>query len=100
MYCRVRISATSETEANNISRKLVEKKLVAGTMIYSWNSHYWWDGEIVEKIYWNIGAFSLLKHKDKIIEEVKSLHSDKCPIITFNKIDWNIEFLEWIDENV
>ena len=98
MYCRVRISATSEEEANNISKTLVKKKLVAGTMIYSGNCHYWWDNEVIEKKYWNIGAFSLMKHKDAIIDEVKGLHSDECPIVAFNEIDGNKEFLQWIDE--
>lgn len=100
MYCRVRISATSEQEANNISKTLVEKKLVAGTMIYKGNCHYWWDNEIVEKMYWNVGAFSLMKNKDKIIEQVRKLHSDKCPIIAFNEIDGNTDFLKWIDDSV
>jgi len=100
MYCRVRISATSEEEANAISKTLVKKKLVAGTMIYKGKCHYWWDNEVVEKMYWNIGAFSLMKHKESIIEEVKRLHSDECPIITFNEIDGNKEFLQWIDDFV
>ncbi len=100
MYCRVRISATLEKEANNISKTLVKKKLVAGTMIYSGNCHYWWNDKVVEKQYWNIGAFSLMKHKGAIIQEVKRLHSDECPIIAFNEIDGNEEFLGWIDESV
>ncbi len=100
MYCRVRISATSEQEANIISRTLVEKKLVAGTMITSGNCHYWWEGKIVEKVYWNIGAFSLMRHKQAIIDEVRKLHSDICPIIALNEIDGNEDFLQWIDESV
>ncbi len=100
MYCRVRISATSEQEANTISRALVEKKLVAGTMIYSGNSHYWWEGKIVERVYWNIGAFTLAKNKQVIIDEVRKLHSDVCPIIALNEIDGNQDFLKWIDESV
>jgi len=63
MYCRLRISASSEKEANTISRALVQKKLVAGTMIYGGNSHI-------------------------------------CPIVAFNEIDGNGDFLGWIDESV
>ncbi|MDO8664270.1 MAG: divalent cation tolerance protein CutA [Candidatus Liptonbacteria bacterium] len=100
MYCRVRISATSEKEANKISKTLVEKRLVAGTMIHDGNCHYRWDGKVVEKRYWNIGAFSTTKHKQAIIQEVRKLHSDKCPIIAFNEIDGNEEFLKWISESV
>lgn len=99
-YCRVRISATSEAEANTISRALVTMKLVAGTMIYSGNCHFWWKGEIVEQMYWNIGAFSVMAHKEAIIAEVRKLHSDECPIIALNVIDGNEDFLKWIDDSV
>lgn len=100
MYIRIRISAPSKKEAYTISKMLVEKKLVAGTMIYSGDCHYRRDHEIVQKRYWNIGAFSLSYHQETIIREVKKLHSDTCPIIAFNKIDGNREFLEWIDKSV
>ena len=99
-HCRVRISATSKEEANSISRTLVAKKLVAGTLIYSGDSHYWWQGEMVEKVYWNIGAFSLMKNKKAIIDEVRKLHSDKCPVIAFNIIDGNEDFLEWVEDSI
>jgi len=99
-YCRIRIGAPSEEEANMISRTLVTMKLVAGTMIYSSNCHYRWNGEIVEKVYRNIGAFSLMKHKDAIIREVKKIHSDIVPIIAFNAIDGNDDFLQRIEDVV
>jgi periplasmic divalent cation tolerance protein len=99
-YCRVRISATSEEEANKISKHLVKEKLVAGTLITSGNSHYWWEGEMVEKMYWNIGCFSKPHHKDEIIEEVRKSHTDKCPVIALNIIDGNQDFLDWIDNSV
>lgn len=100
MYCRIRISAPSKEEADKISKTLVRKKLVAGTMIYKGNCHYWWGNKIIEKEYWNIGAFSLLRLKDDITREIKIIHTDKCPIIAFTKIDGNEEFLKWIRESV
>ena len=99
-FCQVLISATSREEANNISDNLVKKKLIAGSLITNGDSRYWWEGKIVEKVYYNISAFSILKNEDKIISEVKILHSDKCPIISFTKIEGNKEFLNWIEESV
>lgn len=61
---------------------------------------FWWNEKIIEKDYWNISAFSWIKNKEKIIEEVKNIHSDKCPIIAFTSIDGNEEFLEWIGESM
>jgi len=99
-FCQVLISATSKEEANSISDILVRKKFIAGSLILKGPSRYWWGGEIVEKEYLNVQAFSLIKNKEKIIEEVKKIHSDKCPIIAFFEIDGNKEFLDWVKENV
>ena len=99
-FCQVLISATTREEANKISDNLVEKKLIAGSLIIKGPSRYWWEGRIIEKEYYNIQAFSLMKNKSNIISEVKKIHSDKCPIIAFFKIDGNKEFLEWIRESV
>jgi periplasmic divalent cation tolerance protein len=99
-FCQALISATAKEEANKISDALVKKKLIAGSLIIKGPSRYWWEGKIVEKEYYNISAFSLMKNKLKIIEEVKKIHSDKCPIIAFSKIDGNKEFLKWIKESV
>jgi len=99
-YYRARISATSKKEANTISKELVKKKLVAGTMIYKGKCHYWWNNKINEKTYWNIGAFTLNKNKEVIINEVKKIHKDECPIIAFTEIDGNKEFLKWIEDSI
>jgi len=97
-YQRVQISAPSKEEAKTISRTLVEKKLVAGTLITSGQSNYWWENKVQEKTYWEVGAFTLEKHKDCVIDEVRKVHSDICPVIYFFAIDGNADFLEWIDD--
>lgn len=99
-FCQVLISATNREEANKISDALVKQKLIAGSLILKGPSRYWWEGKIVKKEYYNIQAFSLIKNKSKIITEVKKIHSDKCPIIVFFKIDGNEEFLKWVKESV
>lgn len=48
----------------------------------------------------HVQTFSLMKNKESIISEVKKIHSDKCPIIAFIRIDGNGEFLNWIKELV
>jgi uncharacterized protein involved in tolerance to divalent cations len=99
-FCQVLISATNREEANQISDNLVKKKLIAGSLIIKGPSRYWWDNKIVEKEYYNVQAFSLMKNKEKIISKVKSIHSDDCPIIAFFAMDGNKEFLNWVKENV
>ena len=99
-FCQVIISATNKQEADTISDLLIRKKLIAGSLIIKGSSRYWWEGKIVEKEYYNIQAFSLIKNKEKIIKEIKKIHSDKCPIIAFIKIEGNQEFLDWIKNSV
>lgn len=99
-FCQVLISATSKKEANKISDALVSKKLIAGSLTIKGPSRYWWKGKIIEKEYYNIQAFSLIKNKNKIIFEVKKIHSDQCPIIAFFAMDGNNEFLKWIKDSV
>ena len=99
-FCQVIISSTTKEEADKISDKLVTSKLIAGALILRGPSRYWWKDEIVEKEYYNIQAFSLTKNKKEIIEEVKKIHSDECPIIAFFKMDGNSEFLNWVETSV
>lgn len=99
-FCQVLISAVNRREANKISDILVNKKLIAGSLIIKGPSRYWWKGKIVEREYYNVQAFSLMKNRSKIISEVKKIHSDKCPIVAFIKMDGNKEFLEWIGNSV
>ncbi len=100
VFCQALISAASRKEADKISDSLVNKKLVAGSLIINGPSRYWWDGKIVEKEYFNVQTFSLTKNKEKIIKEVKKIQSDECPIIAFFAMDGNKEFLDWIDDSV
>lgn len=99
-FCQVLINAINKEEANKISDALVKKRLVAGSFILKGPARYWWKGEIVEKDYYNVQAFSLMKNKSKIISEVKNIHSDECPIIAFFPMDGNEEFLQWVKESV
>lgn len=99
-FCQVLISATNKEEANNISDSLVKKKLIAGSLIIKGPSRYWWQNKIVEKEYYTIQAFSLIKNKEKIISDVKKIHRDKCPIIAFFEMDGNKEFLDWVKDSV
>lgn len=99
-HCQILISAPSREEANNISDALVREKLVAGALLYVGPARYWWEGEIVEREYWNIQAFSLMKNKAKIISVIEGISSDECPVIAFYKIDGKQNFLKWIEESV
>lgn len=100
MYQKAVISATSKEEAEEICDQLLEKELLAGTLIVDGDSRYHWKGEIKNETYYNIQAYTLEKHKQKIINEVKKIHSDETPIIEYTEIDGNQDFLNWIKKNI
>jgi len=97
---RVLISANTKREAEQILKILLSNKLIAGGLITSGFSGHWWEGKIDEKTYYNVSAFTVNEHKDKIISEIEKAHSDETPIAAFFKIDYaNNRFLDWVREN-
>lgn len=95
------ISATSEAEAEKILERLVKNRLVAGGLITRGKSLYWWNKKPVQRVYWNLSAFTTSEKTKQIISAVKKIHADKVPIIAFFKIETgNQDFLRWIEENV
>ena len=45
-FCYIVISATSREEADSISEVLVEKRLIAGSLILKGDSRFWWKGKV------------------------------------------------------
>ncbi len=87
-------------EAGKISRALLEKRLVSCcNIVPGIESLYWWKGKIEKE---NEALIILKTRKgkiDKIIEEVKKIHSYEVPAIDFLDIEGgNREFLEWIEK--
>ena len=99
-FSQVLISSPTLEEANRLSDTLLKERLIAGSLIIRGDSRYWWEGELVEKPYWNIQAFTLLRRKESIIAVVEELSVDECPIVAFVPLDGNAKFLKWIEESI
>jgi uncharacterized protein involved in tolerance to divalent cations len=100
-FYQVTVSSTSEEEAAQILDALTKLRLAAGGLITQGQSQYWWQGERVKKTYFNLSLFTIGKHRDQLIQQVRSLHADVTPIIAFVQIaDGNQDFLDWINLSV
>ncbi len=99
-YFQALISAPTRDEANCFSDVLVKERLVAGCLIKEGASRYWWQGNIVEKTYWNVEAFTVAGNKASIIAKIEKLASDECPIIAFFEMDGNAKFLQWVEDSL
>lgn len=96
--CIVYITTDSNEEAEIIGRNLVSKKLAACVnIIGSMKSIYHWQGKIESADEVIIIAKTKKALVNELIENVKILHSYKCPcIVAVPIIDGNEDFLKWI----
>ncbi len=94
------ITAGSADEAKKIARELVSVRLAAcANIIDKVHSVYWWNGQIQNDKETVLIAKTKKSLVPKLIETVKSLHSDSCPcIVSLPITGGNESFLEWIEK--
>ena len=102
MHVVVFVTAKNTREANKISRKLLEEKLIAcANVVQGVRSFFWWQGKIdaAQEV------LLVLKTKrhlfKKLIETVKSVHSYDVPeIIALPIIEGDGDYLRWLDDSL
>ena len=96
------ITCPKKKEARKIAVFLVKNKLVAcANIIRNVDSIFAWNGKIVNSKETLIIGKTMNKNIQKIIKNVKKLHSYKVPCIIFFDIkNGNIDFLKWIIKSV
>ena len=94
----VYITAGSVEEAEIIGRNLVSRKLAACVNIISgMKSIYHWEGKIETGDEVILIAKTKEALVDELTENVKALHSYKCPcVISLPVLGGNTDFLKWI----
>lgn len=99
-YLKVEISAETKENADEILNALLSQKLVTGGQFIHAPARFLWKGKIEDIDYFTITSFTLEKHKDAIILEVKKASIEDFPMITFVPFDCNKELQKWIAETV
>jgi len=101
-YVVVLITFPSLSEAKNIARSLVEKKLVAcANIVDNISSIYWWEGKVEESREVLMIAKTVRAKIAKLIDEVRKLHSYEVPeIIVLPIVEGFEKYLQWIDESL
>lgn len=95
-YYQVSISAENKKQADKILNSLLGKKLVTGGQMISAPARFLWKGKITDMGYYTINSYTIEKHKDAIIQDVKQNSVEEVPMISFIEIDGNEELLDWI----
>jgi periplasmic divalent cation tolerance protein len=83
--------------ARKVSRHLLKKKLIACANIYSAvESKYWWKGKIERTKEVIVIAKTLNKNYNKIVKEVRKVHTYKVPCITKISVSANKDYEAWM----
>ena len=99
-YYQVYISAENKEQADTILNSLLEKKLVNSGLFLQAPMRLWWKGKITDMNYYNISAFTIEKHKQAIIEDVRKTSVEDVPMVWFVEGEGNEELLKYIDETI
>ena len=101
-FAVVLISASSESESEEIITTLLNKRLIAcANLSPKTTSSYWWKGSIEKSDEFIITAKTRLSLVEKITEEVKFIHSYEVPeIIALPVLDGSRDYLEWLNDEI
>ena len=96
------ITAPNRKEAEQIAKKLLDKKLIAcANVINNVNSYFIWKNKVQNSKEIIICGKTTSKNQTKIIKAVKNIHSYSVPCIIFFDIkNGNKDFLKWIEQSV
>lgn len=83
-------------KADEIARKLVQKRLAACVNTFDVNSVYRWEGEVQEAEETTLFVKTTRESLESLIDEVERLHSYELPEILVLDLGGESEYLEWI----
>jgi len=96
-YLAVSIGIPDDEQAQELSRTLVEERIVAGTRISSGLSHYRWEGSVEQRRYWTVIGFTTDDNLERLYDCVDGFTDDDLPGVTYTEIGAHEEYLAWID---
>ena len=97
MYVSVYVTTSSEHEAKDIAKNLLDQRLIACANLFPITSLYFWDEKLQEEAEIAIIMKTRAGLVDILIDELKKLHSYDVPcIVSWDIIKGNEEYLSWI----
>src|SRR3989338_11664275 len=99
MACLITFTAKNEQEAFEISKKLLEEKLIACSNFFPANSLYWWENKIEAAKEFLVILKTEESNFKKIVSRIRKLHSYRLPSIEKINIKTYPEAEKWIKES-
>ena len=95
----VYITCRDEDEARNVTKTLLDEKLVACCNMWPVRSLYTWEGSLEDHMEWAALYKTREELADKLIDRIKELHSYKVPGIEVVKVDGGLpDYLQWVGD--
>lgn len=87
-------------EAQFIARDLVKRSFIAcANIVNTISSVYRWKGEVVEDQETLLIVKTKTSHVDKVMHQIKQLHSYECPAIIVIPVEGGFPpYLQWLNE--
>lgn len=99
MITSIYVTVSSNAEAKELAKMLLEKKLIACANIFPIESIYFWNGQLQEDNEHAIIMKTQTKLVDEVIIELKKLHSYDVPcIVSWDVANGNKEYIAWVKE--
>jgi periplasmic divalent cation tolerance protein len=97
-YIIILVTASSKKEAENISQKLLEQKLIAcANIVGPVSSHFHWGGKVEQAEEFLILMKSRLDLFDAVSERVKTLHSYEVhEVVALPIVEGSKAYLDWL----
>lgn len=100
-YGIVLVTASSEQEAKELAKSLVESQLAACVSLIPIQSIYTWQGELHQEQEWQMLIKTELTLFDAISAKIQQLHSYQVPeIIAIPLVAGSDAYLQWISQHV
>ncbi len=90
----------NEKVAVEITKKLIEKKLVGCANIKNQKSIYIWEEKIEEDFEVGVIYKTLEEKKDEVIKFIEEHHPYSVPFIMWFKVDVNNDYLKWLSNTI
>ena len=96
MIYSIHTTCSSEKEAENIAKTLLDKNLIACANMFPVRSLYNWKGKLSDE-----QEFYLVmktSKKSEVIQKIKELHSYDLPCIISHQVEANQDYATWVEE--
>ena len=99
-YCNIKTAIDNKEIANEITKSLLEKRLVSSVQQKEISSSYWWNNQIETSQEYLLEMKTKESLYKEVEQEIRKLHTYEIPEIYAEEVKEGLpEYFKWIEEN-